>query len=79
MPIGHNNEYACRFAECMQRLKNLGLKGEIALTGNVIMISSFKDCASQWRKAIKTACDKTNTKRIETRPSKGFYVFTIII
>jgi hypothetical protein len=77
--LGHNNEYACRFAECMEKLKNLGLKGEVALTGNVIMISTAKDCASLWRKAIKTACIKTGCERIETRPAKGFYVFTIII
>lgn len=77
--MGHNQEYACRFAECMEKLKRLGLKGEVALTGNVIMVSSAKDCASLWRKAIKTACIKTGCERIETRPAKGFYVFTIII
>ena len=77
--IGHNNEFACRFAAAMERLKSLGLKGEVALTGGIVMVStSDKGSAQTFRKAIKTACARCAVDHLETRPRKGFYVFTII-
>lgn len=70
---------AVKFADCMSRLRNLGLKGEVAVTAGVVMISTAdKISASGFRKAIKTACAKTGAVSVETRPAKT-YVFTIAI
>lgn len=70
--------FAIKFADCMHRLKSLGLKGEIAVTPGAVMVStSDKGSAQCFRKAIKSACARTGTTPIETRPAKGFYVFTI--
>ena len=70
---------AVKFADCMGRLRNLGLKGEVAVTAGVVMISTAdKISASGFRKAIKTACAKTGAVSVETRPAKT-YVFTIAI
>lgn len=83
--IGHNNppslreEYQARFVAICDKLRKIGLKGEVALTGEVIMISSFKDSSSLWRKSLRIACKNSNAQLIETRPQKGFYVFTIVI
>lgn len=70
--------FAVKFADCMARLKGLGLKGEVAVSSGVVMVSTNdKVSASGFRKAVKAACDKTGAIFCETRPAKGFYVFTI--
>lgn len=44
------------------------------------MISTAdKVSASGFRKAIKTACDRTGAVSCETRPAKGAYVFTVVV
>lgn len=83
--IGHNNppslkeEYQGRFLALCDKLRRLGLKGEVALTGEVIMISTGRDSSSLWRKSLKIACKNCGVNLIETRPQKGFYVFSIFI
>lgn len=69
---------AVKFADCMARLKSFGLKGEVAVSAGVVMVSTTdKNSASQFRKAIKTACAKTGAVSTEHRPAKGAYVFAI--
>lgn len=76
--LGHNNEYACRFYECMDKLKKLGLKGEVSLTAGLVMVSvQGKENSKPWRKAIKTACNKTGVIFAENRPMKDLYLFSI--
>ena len=68
---------AVKFAECMGRLKALGMKAEIAVDAGIVMVATAdKIDASTFRKAIKTACAKTGAVFCEKRP-KGSYVFTI--
>lgn len=68
---------AVKFAECMGRLKLLGLKGDVSVTAGVVMIATTcKSSAPVFRKAIKTAC-RSGILHVENRPSKGSYVFTI--
>lgn len=70
--------FAVKFADCMARLKALGLKGEVAVTAGVVMVSTTdKGSAQGFRKAIKTACARTGAVSYENRPAKGAYVFTI--
>ena len=72
--------FAVKFADCMSRLKNLGLKGDVTVNSGLVMVStSDKGSASCFRKAIKNACEKTGSVNTETRPKKGFYVFTITV
>lgn len=72
--------FAVKFADCMARLKNLGLKADIAVTAGVVMVSTAdKDSASCFRKAIKSACLKTGAVHVEKRPRKGFYVFSVTV
>lgn len=71
---------AVRFADCMARLKALGLKGEVTVQAGVVMVAT--DCklsASAFRKAIKTACARTGAISTEARPSKTARVFTVVI
>lgn len=71
---------AVKFADCMARLKNFGLKGEVTVTSKMVMVStSDKSSASCFRKAIKKSCEGTGAVNTETRPKKGFYVFTIVV
>ena len=70
--------FAAKFADCMGRLRALGLKGEVAVTAGVVMVSTTdKISASGFRKAMKTACARTGAVFAETRPAKGAYVFTV--
>ena len=69
---------AIKFADCMARLRNLGLTGEVVVTAGVVMVSTTsKISASGFRKAIKAACAKTGAVFTESR--KGGYVFTVAI
>jgi hypothetical protein len=71
--------FAVKFADCMARLKSFGLKGEVAVTAGVVMVSTTdKHSAQGFRKAIKTACARTGATYCETRPAKGAYVFTMV-
>lgn len=80
--IGHNNPpptMAERFAAIIERMKGLGLKGEVAVTSGVVMFSTTdKASASLARKGIKNAAKKAGAVSVETRPAKGAYVFTIL-
>lgn len=80
--IGHNNPpptMAERFAAIIERMKGLGLKGEVAVTSGVVMFSTTdKTSASLARKGIKNAAKKSGAVSVETRPAKGAYVFTIL-
>lgn len=70
--------FAVKFADCMARLRALGLRGEVAVTAGVVMVSTTdKNSASGFRKAIKTACARTGADWCENRPARGAYVFTI--
>lgn len=70
--------FAVKFADCMARLKALGLKGEVAVSAGVVMVSTTdKGSAQAFRKAIKTTCASSGSVSCETRPAKGAYVFTI--
>lgn len=69
---------AVKFADCMGRLRALGLKGEVAVTAGVVMVSTTdKGSAQAFRKAIKTACQRCGVVSVETRPARGAYVFTV--
>lgn len=70
--------FSVRFAECIGRLRALGLKGEVAVVAGVVMVSTTdKTSASGFRKAIRTACARTGAVMVENRPAKGSYVFTV--
>ena len=80
MQTTQREQMAIKFADCMARLKNLGLKGEVTVTGGVVMIATeCKVSASCYRKAIKTACQRTGAVSHEARPSPSARVFTITI
>lgn len=69
-----------KFADCMNRLRALGLSAEITVTGGVVLVAtSDKNNASAFRKAIKTACAKTGAVFVETRPSATARVFAISV
>lgn len=80
--IGHNNPPATmaeRFAQIIERMKALGLRGEVAVASGVVMFSTTdKNSASLARKGIKSAANKAGVVSIETRPAKGAYIFTIL-
>ena len=71
---------AVKFADCMARLKALGLKGEVTVTAGVVMVATTdKGSAQCFRKAIKSTVAKLGAVSAETRPAKGAYVFTVAI
>jgi len=79
MNVNPNEMFAIKFAGCMNLLCSLGLKAEVAVVAGLVMVSTDnKHSASAFRRAIKKACKKTQTLFVETRPKKGFYVFTIV-
>ena len=72
--------FAVKFADCIGRLRGLGLKGDVAVSAGVVMISTAdKASATGFRKAIKTACARTGAVICETLPAKGAYVFTVAV
>lgn len=78
MKTSIREELAIRFADAMSRLKLLGLKCEVAVSAGVVMVStSDKGSAQILRASIKKASERMEAVSVETRPSKGFYVFTI--
>lgn len=80
MNINSKEMMAIRFAECMARLKAFGLKGEVSVTAGVVMVATTdKGSAQCFRKAIKSTVAKLGVVSVESRPSKGAYVFTIAI
>ncbi len=71
---------AARFAVAMDKLRNFGLKGEVAVSGGIVVISTTdKPSSKTYRAAIKRACAKTGAVSVETRPSKASWVFTIAV
>lgn len=79
MPATASELFAVRFADCMARLKALGLKGEVTVTAGVVMVATTdKWSAQHFRKAIKTAADKAGAVRVENRPAPGAWVFTVV-
>lgn len=79
MQVSEREMLAVRFADCMGRLRALGLKGEVAVTAGVVMVSTTdKGSAQAFRKAVKTACARCGVVSVENRPTKGAYVFTIV-
>lgn len=80
MQINTKEMMAVRFADCIGSLRAIGLKGEVSVTGGVVMIATNdKYSASGFRKAIKRACEKTGSLFVENRPTRGSYVFTIAV
>ena len=78
MQVSEREMLAVRFADCMGRLRALGLKGEVAVTAGVVMVTTTdKGSAQVFRKAIKTACTRSGAVSVENRPAKGAYVFTV--
>lgn len=72
--------FAVRFADCMARLKALGLNGEVSVVAGLVMIATNdKYSAQSFRKAIKGACKKSGAVSVETRPNKNSYVFTVSV
>lgn len=79
MKTSLSESFAVRFADCIGRLRAIGLTGEVAVSAGVVMVSTTnKNSAHAFRKAIKTACAKTGAAFVERRPAKGAYVFTIV-
>ncbi len=78
MNIRHNSKLNS-FYNATEKLKKLGLKGEIALTSEIIMIScdTDKNNASLWRKALKIACKNQNVISCEKRIKNIGHIFTI--
>lgn len=78
MQTNQTEMFAAKFADCMARLKALGLKAEIAVCAGVVVVSTQdKGSASCFRKAIKTASERAGAFFVENRPAKGSYVFTV--
>ena len=78
MQVSQAEMFAVKFAECMHTLRRLGLKGEVAVTAGVVMVSTTdKFSAPTFRKAIKTACAKTGASFVETLPTTRAYVFAV--
>lgn len=78
MQTSHKEIFAIKFADCMTRLKNLGLVCEVAVIAGVVMISTqCAHSAKTIRRSSKMAANKCDAITCENRPSKGFYVFTI--
>lgn len=72
--------FAIRFADCMARLKLLGLKGDICVNASSVVISTSDSVSAKgFRKALKTACARTDSTWCETRPNKGSYVFAVAV
>lgn len=70
--------HALRLADAIGRLKSFGVSCSVAVSSGVVIVSTgCKYSAKTLRKAIKTACARQDAVSIETRPTKGFYVFTI--
>lgn len=79
MPAASAELFAVRFADCMARLKALGLKGEVTVMAGVVMVATTdKWSAQHFRKAIRTACERTGAHRVENRPAPGAWVFTVV-
>lgn len=80
MQTNFKEQMAVKFADCMARLKVLGLNGEISVTAGVVMVATAdKNSASQFRKAMKKAAANTGAIFVENRPSKESRVFTLAI
>lgn len=78
MEATQREQLAVRFADCMSRLKAIGLKGEVAVSAGVVMVSTTdRNSASSFRKAIKTACQRSGAICTESR--KGGYVFAVTL
>lgn len=78
MKIDQREQFALQFANCMARLRRLGLRAEITVNAGVVMVSTHdKANAAHFRKAIKTACRRTGTISVESRPNATTRVFTI--
>ena len=80
MKIDQKEQFALQFAECMARLRALGLQAEITVQAGVVMVATHdKINAAHFRKAIKAACKSTGAISIESRPDATTRVFTVAI
>lgn len=78
MQTSQKELFAIQFAECMNKLKRLGLICDVAVNAGIVLISTkCKHSASTIRKSSKMAANKCGAITCENRLSKGFYVFTI--
>ena len=78
MKIDQREQFALQFADCMARLRALGLQAEITIQAGVVMVVTHdKPNAACFRKAIKTACRKAGVASVETRPDAVTRVFTV--
>ena len=72
--------FAVKFAGAIAGLKALGLRGEVVVRGGLVMIStSCKFSATQYRKNLRSAQQRNRGLLVETRPIKGAYVFTFLV
>lgn len=79
MDINQREMFAVQFADCMARLRALGLQAEITVQTGVVMVATHdKTNAARFRKAIKTACRKVGVISTESRPDAVTRVFTIV-
>ncbi|MFZ6767778.1 hypothetical protein ACO0LM_11910 [Undibacterium sp. Di26W] len=78
MQTNKSEMQAVQFADCMARLKRIGLHCDVGVAAGVVMISTDSRIdASTIRKAVKQAAPAMGAIHVENRPRKGFYVFTI--
>lgn len=79
MKIDTREQFALQFANCMARLRALGLQAEITVQAGVVMVATHdKANAAHFRKAIKQAAQKLGVISTETRPNATTRVFTIV-
>ena len=79
MKIDTREQFALQFANCMARLRALGLQAEITVQAGVVMVATHdKANAAHFRKAIKQATKRLGVISTETRPNATTRVFTIV-
>jgi len=79
MNINQREMLAVQFADCMARLRALGLQAEITVQAGVVMVATHdKANAAHFRKAIKQATKRLGVISTETRPNATTRVFTIV-
>jgi hypothetical protein len=71
--------FAVRFADAVAGLKRLGIVCDVAVNAGLVIVSTTdKSSAQTLRAACKRASKAHSTSVfVETRPTKGAYVFTI--
>lgn len=80
MKIDTREQFALQFANCMARLRALGLQAEITVQAGVVMVATHdKANAAHFRKAIRAACRKTGAVMVENRPNATARIFTVVV